>query len=172
MGVAEKPGPGGLGLQCRGDIMGGTAEDAECNPGEAKGDGRTLAQPALLEISERSRRRLSVTAITEGKQAERGSGLIGRKLGAEHIGVAVIPAPFTAHTVAKQPLGFIEFMSNQQDVASFQGPPRDRINFDEQPRYEVFRENLARFATAAKVSVSTHRAASARATARPSGRSR
>lgn len=53
----------------------------------------------------------------------------------------------------QQPLGFIEFMSNQQDVASFQGPPRDRINFDEQPRYEVFRENLARFATAAKVSV-------------------
>ncbi|MDV7389702.1 hypothetical protein RZS08_00050, partial [Arthrospira platensis SPKY1] len=30
-------------------------------------------------------------------------------------------------------VGLIEFMSNQQEVGSFQGPPRDGIVYDEEP---------------------------------------
>lgn len=49
--------------------------------------------------------------------------------------------------------GTIEFMTNEQDVRSFQGPPRHKIIYDEEPRYEIYRENMMRFSTASKVSV-------------------
>jgi hypothetical protein len=38
----------------------------------------------------------------------------------------------------------IEFMSNAQDVMSHQGPPLDGVDFDEEPRYEIYKENLVR----------------------------
>ena len=45
-------------------------------------------------------------------------------------------------------LGTIEFMSNKQDLASFGGPPRDLVVFDEEPYQEVYKENLMRMVTA------------------------
>lgn len=44
--------------------------------------------------------------------------------------------------------GNIEFMSNKQDLASFQGPPRHMLIFDEEPDYEIYKENLLRLTTA------------------------
>ncbi len=46
-----------------------------------------------------------------------------------------------------QLLGTIEFMSNKQDLASFGGPPRRRVCFDEEPFQSVYKENLMRMAT-------------------------
>lgn len=46
-----------------------------------------------------------------------------------------------------QPRGYIEFMSNKQDLASFQGPPRNMLIFDEEPDYEIYKENLLRLTT-------------------------
>lgn len=45
-------------------------------------------------------------------------------------------------------LGTIEFMSNKQDVGSFQGPPRHKLIYDEEPRRDIRQENLLRFTTA------------------------
>lgn len=42
----------------------------------------------------------------------------------------------------------IEFMTNQQDVESFQGPPRDWVVYDEEPREDIHKENMMRFVTA------------------------
>lgn len=47
----------------------------------------------------------------------------------------------------------IEFMTNQQDVESFQGPPLDMVIYDEEPRESVYKENLLRFTTADKLNV-------------------
>ena len=44
--------------------------------------------------------------------------------------------------------GFIEFMSNKQDLASFQGPPRHMLIFDEEPDHDIYKENLLRLTTA------------------------
>lgn len=44
--------------------------------------------------------------------------------------------------------GTIEFMSNKQDVGSFQGPPRHMMIYDEEPRHDIYKENLMRFTTA------------------------
>lgn len=44
--------------------------------------------------------------------------------------------------------GTIEFMSNKQDVGSFQGPPRHKVIYDEEPREDIRKENLLRFTTA------------------------
>ena len=49
--------------------------------------------------------------------------------------------------------GHIEFMSNKQDLASFQGPPRDMLIFDEEPSYDVYKENLLRMTTAKEFDV-------------------
>lgn len=43
--------------------------------------------------------------------------------------------------------GTIEFMSNAQNVTSFQGPPRDKMIYDEEPKREIYKENLMRFIT-------------------------
>lgn len=52
------------------------------------------------------------------------------------------------HPERKRIVGQIEFMSNAQDVMSHQGPPLDGIDFDEEPRYEIYKENLVRMTTA------------------------
>lgn len=44
--------------------------------------------------------------------------------------------------------GNIEFMSNKQDLSSFQGPARHMLIFDEEPDYEIYKENLLRLTTA------------------------
>jgi hypothetical protein len=44
--------------------------------------------------------------------------------------------------------GTIEFMSNKQDLGSFQGPPRHKVIYDEEPREDIRKENLFRFTTA------------------------
>ena len=49
--------------------------------------------------------------------------------------------------------GTIEFMSNQQDLGSFQGPARDGIVYDEEPRYDIYRENLLRMTTAGRTDI-------------------
>lgn len=49
------------------------------------------------------------------------------------------------------PIASFEFMTNQQDVESFQGPPIHRIVYDEEPREAIRKENLMRFVTAGKV---------------------
>ena len=55
----------------------------------------------------------------------------------------------TLHYTEKgKELGSVEFMSNKQDLASFGGPPRDAVGFDEEPFHEVYRENLMRMTTA------------------------
>lgn len=50
-------------------------------------------------------------------------------------------------------LGAIEFYTNQMDVESFQGPPRQVILYDELPRRDIYKENLMRFTTAANVDI-------------------
>lgn len=53
----------------------------------------------------------------------------------------------------KQLIGTIEFMSNKQDLGTFQGPPRHMLVFDEEPDHEVYKENLMRFTTASTLDV-------------------
>lgn len=52
------------------------------------------------------------------------------------------------HPQKRSVVSTIEFMSNAQDVMSHQGPPLDGIDFDEEPRYEIYKENLVRMTTA------------------------
>lgn len=52
-----------------------------------------------------------------------------------------------------QLVGTIEFMSNAQDVTSFQGPPRDMVIYDEEPRKDIYKENLLRFTTRDKLDI-------------------
>lgn len=49
--------------------------------------------------------------------------------------------------------GTIEFMSNAQDVTSFQGPPRDMVVYDEEPRKDIYKENLLRFTTRDRLNI-------------------
>jgi phage terminase large subunit-like protein len=49
--------------------------------------------------------------------------------------------------------GTIEFMSNAQDVTSFQGPPRDMMIYDEEPRKDIYKENLLRFTTRDRLNI-------------------
>ena len=49
--------------------------------------------------------------------------------------------------------GSVEFMTNEQDVRSFQGPPRHKIIYDEEPRSEIYKENLMRFSTADRLDI-------------------
>jgi phage terminase large subunit-like protein len=49
--------------------------------------------------------------------------------------------------------GTVEFMTNEQSVRSFQGPPRQKIIYDEEPRWDIYRENLMRFTTSDKLDV-------------------
>jgi len=45
----------------------------------------------------------------------------------------------------------IEFMSNKADEMSHQGPPMDGIDFDEEPDYRIYKENLVRLVTALRM---------------------
>jgi phage terminase large subunit-like protein len=45
----------------------------------------------------------------------------------------------------------IEFMTNEMKVNKFQGPPRQGVDYDEEPRQEIHKENLLRFTTAKKL---------------------
>lgn len=49
--------------------------------------------------------------------------------------------------------GIIEFMSNQQSVGSFQGPPRHKVIYDEQPKQDIYKENLMRFTTSNRLDI-------------------
>lgn len=57
------------------------------------------------------------------------------------------------HPVEKQVCATIELMTNEADVGTFQGPPLDRVRFDEEPREKIFDENLIRFATSEKLDI-------------------
>lgn len=52
-----------------------------------------------------------------------------------------------------RPTGYIEFMSNAQMAGSFQGPPRDKVIYDEEPFMTVYKENLMRFTTRGSLDV-------------------
>lgn len=47
----------------------------------------------------------------------------------------------------------IDLMTNQQDVEAFQGPPRDWVIYDEEPRHDIYKENLMRFTTAGRLKI-------------------
>lgn len=53
----------------------------------------------------------------------------------------------------REPCATIEFMTNQQDVESFQGPPLDWLKYDEEPRQDIHKENLMRFTTAERLDI-------------------
>jgi phage terminase large subunit-like protein len=48
-------------------------------------------------------------------------------------------------------VGTIEFMTNQMNAESFQGPPLDGVVYDEEPRKDIYKENLLRFTTSDKL---------------------
>ena len=49
--------------------------------------------------------------------------------------------------------GTIDYMTSKQDTESHQGPPRHGMIYDEEPRYEVYKENLMRFVTADRLKI-------------------
>jgi hypothetical protein len=51
------------------------------------------------------------------------------------------------HPEEKQMCATIELMTNNAEVGTFQGPPIDRVRYDEEPREDIFDENLLRFVT-------------------------
>ncbi len=48
----------------------------------------------------------------------------------------------------------IDFMTNEMKTSKFQGPPRHKIIYDEEPRYDIYRENLLRFVTSDRLDIS------------------
>lgn len=52
-----------------------------------------------------------------------------------------------------KPFSTTQFKTNQQEVSSFQGVPLDRLGCDEEPGYEIYKENLLRFTTAKRLNV-------------------
>lgn len=50
-------------------------------------------------------------------------------------------------------IGYIEFMTNNQDTTDFQGPPLDMVIYDEEPKEDIYKENLLRFTTAARLNI-------------------
>lgn len=48
----------------------------------------------------------------------------------------------------------VEFMTNEMKVSKFQGPPKHKIVYDEEPRHDIYRENLLRFVTADRMDIS------------------
>lgn len=49
--------------------------------------------------------------------------------------------------------GTIEFMSNAQPVTAFQGPTKHKQIYDEEPRQDIYKENLMRFGTTRAIDV-------------------
>ena len=56
----------------------------------------------------------------------------------------------------RKQVGIIEFMTNQMDIDSFQGPPLDWLKCDEEPREAIYKENLMRFVTSDRLSVAMY----------------
>lgn len=50
-----------------------------------------------------------------------------------------------------EPVSTIEFMTNEQDTESFQGPPLGLVIYDEEPSEKVRKENLMRFVTSGQL---------------------
>jgi len=50
-------------------------------------------------------------------------------------------------------IAYIEFMTNNQDTTDFQGPPLDMVIYDEEPKEEIYKENLLRFTTADRLNI-------------------
>jgi len=57
------------------------------------------------------------------------------------------------HPEEKQICATIELMTNNAEVGTFQGPPIDRVRYDEEPREDIFDENLLRFVTSDKLDI-------------------
>jgi phage terminase large subunit-like protein len=57
------------------------------------------------------------------------------------------------HPKTGEVTGSVEFMSNKQDIGSFQGPPRHMLIFDEEPKNDVYQENIMRMTTAGRMDV-------------------
>jgi phage terminase large subunit-like protein len=53
-------------------------------------------------------------------------------------------------------IGQIEYMTNQMDIDSFQGPPLDWLKYDEEPKQAIYKENLMRFVTSDRLNISIH----------------
>lgn len=53
----------------------------------------------------------------------------------------------------KEVISDIELMTNQAQTGTFQGPPLARVRYDEEPREDIFDENLIRFVTAEKIDI-------------------
>ena len=51
------------------------------------------------------------------------------------------------HPEEKEICATVELMTNNAEVGTFQGPPIDRVRYDEEPREDIFDENLLRFVT-------------------------
>ena len=50
-----------------------------------------------------------------------------------------------------EPISTVEFMTNEQDTESFQGPPLGLVLYDEEPSEKVRKENLMRFVTSGQL---------------------
>ena len=50
-------------------------------------------------------------------------------------------------------IAYVEFMTNNQDVEDFQGPPLDMVIYDEEPKEDIYKENLLRFTTASRLNI-------------------
>ncbi len=50
-------------------------------------------------------------------------------------------------------VGTVEFMTNAMEVEKFQGPPKNKANYDEEPRQDIYKENLLRFVTAKRLRI-------------------
>lgn len=57
------------------------------------------------------------------------------------------------HPERKSICATVEYMSNQADVKTFQGPPIDRVRYDEEPRFDIYEENLLRFVTSQRLDI-------------------
>ena len=57
------------------------------------------------------------------------------------------------HPDERQICATIELMTNNAEVGTFQGPPIDRVRYDEEPREDIFDENLLRFVTSDKIDI-------------------
>jgi phage terminase large subunit-like protein len=53
----------------------------------------------------------------------------------------------------ERPVVSIEFLTNKQDVESFQGPSLDGLDYDEEPLEAIHKENLLRFGTSDKLDI-------------------
>jgi len=56
----------------------------------------------------------------------------------------------------KKEAGQVEFMTNQMDIDSFQGPPLDWLKGDEEMKEAIYKENLLRFVTSDRLNVAMY----------------